>query len=92
MKKSHPQVPATPLWSSLGQLAQLLRGLKVPIFFNEGVAFDGICIWPFCWVFSEDERDEAAQLWRALLHLEVLRDDLGQIILVLNFERIFASE
>lgn len=77
---------------SLDQLAQLLGGLKVAVFVDEGMASYGVSIWSFHWVFSKNESHEASQLRRSFLHLEVFSDDLGEFLLVLDIERILARK
>jgi hypothetical protein len=50
-----------------------------------------ISIRSLCWIFAEDKGHETPEFRRTLIHLEILRDDLGQLIFVLDLERVLAS-
>ena len=76
----------------LDQLAQLLRGFEVSVLVDEGMAPYGIGVWTLHWVFAEDEGHEAPEFGRSLIHLEIFSDDLGELFLVLDVERVLASE
>lgn len=48
----------------------------------------GIGIWAFGWIFSEDEAYKTPQFWGTFMHLKVLSDDLGKVITIFYFKRI----
>jgi hypothetical protein len=56
------------------------------------VTHDGIGIWSFAWVFPQDKSNKASHFGRASLHLEILCDYLGEVVLVPDVEGVLASE